>query len=51
MSDAISFRNTGGKIEIADILISPVDESGAIRARAVDEAHGWYDAFTRDIFG
>ncbi len=51
VSDAISFRNSAGSIEIADIMISPVEESGAVRARAVDQAHGWYDAFTRDIFG
>jgi sulfide dehydrogenase [flavocytochrome c] flavoprotein subunit len=51
VSDAISFGIAGGKIAIAEILISKLDESAAIRAQAVREANGWYDAFTRDIFG
>jgi sulfide dehydrogenase [flavocytochrome c] flavoprotein subunit len=51
VSDAISFKIAGGKIEIADILISKLDESAAVRARAVRQAYGWYDAFTRDVFG
>jgi NADPH-dependent 2,4-dienoyl-CoA reductase/sulfur reductase-like enzyme len=51
VSDAISFRIASGKTEIAEILISKVDQSPAVRAAAVREANGWYDAFTRDIFG
>jgi sulfide dehydrogenase [flavocytochrome c] flavoprotein subunit len=51
VSDAITFKITGGKIEIADILISTLDESAATRAQAVREANGWYGAFTRDMFG
>jgi NADPH-dependent 2,4-dienoyl-CoA reductase/sulfur reductase-like enzyme len=51
VSDAISFRIASGKTEIAEILISKVDQSPAVRAAAVHEADGWYDAFTRDIFG
>ena len=51
VSDAISFRIASGKTEIAEILISGVNQNPAIRAEAVREANGWYDAFTRDIFG
>jgi len=51
VSDGISFKAAGGKIAIADIEISPVDESQAVRARSVREADAWYEAFTRDIFG
>ena len=51
VSDAISFGITGGKIAITEIMISKLDESAAIRAQAVREANGWYEAFTRDIFG
>lgn len=51
VSDAISFKVADGKISIADILISKPYESAATRARAVQEADAWYDAFTHDIFG
>jgi NADPH-dependent 2,4-dienoyl-CoA reductase/sulfur reductase-like enzyme len=51
VSDAISFRIASGKTEIAEILMSKLDQSPAERAAAVREANGWYDAFTRDIFG
>lgn len=51
VSDAISFKTDGGKIAIADIQITPVDASAALRAEAVREANDWYAAFTRDIFG
>jgi len=51
VSDAISFRNVGGKISIEEIAFSKLDDSAAIRARAVRESNGWYDAFSRDIFG
>jgi hypothetical protein len=51
VSDAISFKVAGGQIAIADIAISKVEETAATRARAAQEAEGWYDAFTRDMFG
>jgi NADPH-dependent 2,4-dienoyl-CoA reductase/sulfur reductase-like enzyme len=51
VSDAISFGNAGGKISIKEIVFSQLDDSAARRAQAVREANGWYDAFTRDIFG
>jgi sulfide dehydrogenase [flavocytochrome c] flavoprotein subunit len=51
VSDAISFGITGDKIAITEIMISRLDESAATRAQAVREANGWYEAFTRDIFG
>lgn len=51
VSDAITFTSAGGKIAIADIAISAVDESAALRARTAAEADAWYDAFTRDVFG
>jgi sulfide dehydrogenase [flavocytochrome c] flavoprotein subunit len=51
VADAISFKTSGGRIEISEIQISPIDESTAARAHGAQEAWGWYDAFTRDIFG
>jgi NADPH-dependent 2,4-dienoyl-CoA reductase/sulfur reductase-like enzyme len=51
VSDAISFKIAEGKIAIGEILISTLDESAAVRARAVSEADAWYRAFTFDIFG
>jgi len=51
VSDAISFRDNAGKIAIANIEISPVETSTEIRAKSVREANGWYDTFSRDIFG
>jgi NADPH-dependent 2,4-dienoyl-CoA reductase/sulfur reductase-like enzyme len=51
VSDAISFKIASGRTEIAEILISKVDESASVRAETVREANGWYDAFTHDIFG
>jgi NADPH-dependent 2,4-dienoyl-CoA reductase/sulfur reductase-like enzyme len=51
VSDAISFKITGGRIAIGEILISKTDETAAVRAQAVREADAWYQAFTHDIFG
>ncbi len=51
VSDGISFKDAGGKLAIADIEISTLDETPAVRAQSVREANSWYDAFTRDIFG
>jgi NADPH-dependent 2,4-dienoyl-CoA reductase/sulfur reductase-like enzyme len=51
VSDGISFKDAGGKLAIADIEISRLDESAAVRAQSVREAESWYEAFTHDIFG
>ena len=51
VSDAITFKVAGGSIAIGEIVISKVDETPAVRAQSVREAYGWYDAFTRDMFG
>jgi hypothetical protein len=51
VSDAINFRIDGGKIAIADIAISAVDERAAVRAQAVRQGEAWYTAFTQDMFG
>ncbi len=51
VSDAISFKIADGKIGIAEILISKLDEGALIRAKAVQEANDWYETFTGDIFG
>jgi len=51
VSDAISFKNAGGKISIEEILFSKLGDYAAIRAQGVRESNGWYDAFTGDIFG
>jgi NADPH-dependent 2,4-dienoyl-CoA reductase/sulfur reductase-like enzyme len=51
ISDAIDFKIANNRIAIADIEFSRLDESDAVRAGAVREANGWYDAFTQDIFG
>jgi NADH dehydrogenase FAD-containing subunit len=51
VSDAISFSNAGGKISIKEILFSQLDDTAAMRAQGARESDGWYDAFTRDIFG
>jgi NADPH-dependent 2,4-dienoyl-CoA reductase/sulfur reductase-like enzyme len=51
ISDAIDFKISNGRIGIADIEFSRMDESGAVRAGAVREANAWYDAFTQDIWG
>jgi sulfide dehydrogenase [flavocytochrome c] flavoprotein chain len=51
VSDAISFKLAAGTIKIADIFFSKLEESAAIRAQAVRQAGGWYDAFIHDTFG
>jgi sulfide dehydrogenase [flavocytochrome c] flavoprotein subunit len=51
VKDAASFKADGRTIKTADILISSVEESNATRARTVQEADGWYAAFTHDVFG
>lgn len=51
VSDAISFKLAEGTIKIADIFFSKLEEGAAIRAQAVRQASGWYDAFTHDTFG
>ena len=51
VSDAISFEPTGGSIKITGLFISQVGESPETRRRAIRQAGGWYDAFTRDVFG
>lgn len=51
VSDAISFRLAAGKVEIADILISRIEESPEQRANVVRQADDWYAAFTHDMFG
>ena len=51
VSDAISFKPTGGTIAIAALQVSSPDESAAVRAQAALQADGWYEAFTHDMFG
>jgi sulfide dehydrogenase [flavocytochrome c] flavoprotein subunit len=51
VSDAISFKAADATTRISDILISNVGENAETRRQAVRQAHGWYDAFTRDLFG
>ena len=51
VSDAITFKIADGSIAISEIVISKVDETPAVRAQSVRDAYGWYDAFTRDMFG
>ena len=51
VSDAISFNASGRTIKISDVFISTMDESAETRRRAVQQAAGWYDAFTHDVFG
>lgn len=49
--DAISFIPAEGAIRIKDIYISKVGENGETRRKTVQQASGWYDAFTQDVFG
>ena len=51
VSDAIAFEPEGGTIKISEILISQVGESVETRRQVVQQANGWYDAFTHDVFG
>ena len=51
VSDAISFTPTEKTIKIAGLAISKVGESAEARRKAVQQAAGWYDAFTKDVFG
>ena len=51
VSDAISFEPVDGTIKIRDFFVSEVAESAATRRQTSQEAEGWYDAFTRDVFG
>ena len=51
VSDAISFKPEEKTIKIAGLSISKVGESADTRRQAVREAAGWYDAFTKDVFG
>lgn len=51
VADAISFRHEASGIKIAEIAISPVGESAALRAAKVRQSEDWYRAFTRDVFG
>src|ERR1700726_2255292 len=50
-SNAINYKPLAGTIRTAHASISKVDESSEMRRRAAREAEGWYDAFTRDVFG
>jgi sulfide dehydrogenase [flavocytochrome c] flavoprotein subunit len=50
VSDAIAFEPEAGTIKISEILISQVGESIETRRQAVQQANGWYDAFTHDVF-
>jgi NADPH-dependent 2,4-dienoyl-CoA reductase/sulfur reductase-like enzyme len=50
VSDAISFKPTAGTIKINEIFISKVGENADKRRQTVREAHGWYAAFTHDVF-
>ena len=50
-SNAISYKPLAGTIRTEHAFISKVDESSEVRRRAAREAEGWYDAFTRDVFG
>jgi NADPH-dependent 2,4-dienoyl-CoA reductase/sulfur reductase-like enzyme len=51
VSDAIAFKPTTETIEIKDIFISKMEESAATRLQTMQEANGWYTAFTHDVFG
>lgn len=51
VSDAISFKADGGTIKMGYISLSQVGESVQARHETVRAAHGWYDAFTHDLFG
>ena len=50
VSDAIAFEPEAGTIKISEILISQVGESVETRRQVVQQANGWYDAFTHDVF-
>jgi hypothetical protein len=51
VSDAITLEPEAGTIKISEILISQVGESVETRRQVVQQANGWYDAFTHDVFG
>lgn len=51
VSDAIVFNTTAETITIGDIFISQAGESAETRRRAMQQANGWYNAFTHDVFG
>jgi sulfide dehydrogenase [flavocytochrome c] flavoprotein chain len=51
VSDAIALKPEAGTIKISEILISQVGESVETRRQVVQQANGWYDAFTHDVFG
>ena len=51
VSDAIVFKATPESIKISDISISKLGESAETRRGVMQEANGWYAAFTHDVFG
>jgi sulfide dehydrogenase [flavocytochrome c] flavoprotein chain len=51
VTSAISYKAEPETIKVNDIFLSKVGENAETRREAVREADGWYDAFTRDIFG
>ena len=46
-----SYKPGEGKIEATDTFISKPGEEAALRAATAEEANGWYDSITADIFG
>lgn len=46
-----SYKATSEKIDVTDSFISKTGEDEALRATTAEEAFGWYDGITADIFG
>ena len=51
MGDAAFFTPAGGTIKLGGAFLTKVGEPPEMRRKTVREAAGWYDAFTRDVFG
>ena len=51
VTSAISYSADAETIKVNDFFLSKVGDNAETRREAVREAHGWYAAFTHDIFG
>jgi len=51
ITSAISYKAATGTIKVDDLFLSAVGESAERRRQIVQQADGWYAAFTHDVFG
>ena len=50
-TNAINFKPVNGTFKTTEAFLNKVGESSEKRRQTAHEAVGWYEAFTRDVFG